>query len=397
MADQPVQFEHIRRSDLANPASAFHVQALGNRFRELGHCVVKLNEEQATLLEEGFATFTELFQGPEVKEVPGVKSFVDFYQGTSQDVPKSIHDCYALLNSLSRDIAAAIGSTLHLHSSHFDMLLDERPLKVGSKSTSTLQSFRYTSIEGQPMAPDHVDKGLLTLVACQKPGLEIKLPTSAGNWQPIEQKRGCIVAFAGHTMEFATAGLIKAVQHRVIAGKPEQRSGNTRAHRESFAFKLRCPAQVTIDCSSLERSGYHISDEYATPKQVLQLMQQFAATHSSINVASQTTAAQSNKRKVPPSSEDTNAVPQSQRARISNDTTITIRVVEMTGQKALYKLKRSTRMGKVLNEFAMTKGMSRMAAEFRFNGVSIEDHHTPLQLNLEDQSQVHCILKLAGD
>lgn len=143
-------------------------------------------------------------------------------------------------------------------------------------------------------------------------------------------------------------------------------------------------------------------------------MQQFDATHSSINVGQTTGAQQNSKRKSPPSSDvgagagagACGVEPSVQRPRVaafsssnhtSSSDTITIRVKDQTGVETYFKVKRSTPMEKVFNAYAQRKGVAKHSLVFLLLGQRINNEQTPRLLDLEENDRIDCILKQQGD
>ena len=67
-----------------------------------------------------------------------------------------------------------------MDTSQFEALLDNAPLRPPNCTTSMLSYFRYNGAVvkaeggGSAACPRHIDQGLLTIVASNKPGLEVR-------------------------------------------------------------------------------------------------------------------------------------------------------------------------------------------------------------------------------
>jgi small ubiquitin-related modifier len=70
--------------------------------------------------------------------------------------------------------------------------------------------------------------------------------------------------------------------------------------------------------------------------------------------------------------------------------TITIRVKEQAGEETYFKVKRSTKMSKVFDAFALRKGVARKALRFLLDGERVTDDSTPESLDLEENDQIDC-------
>ena len=62
----------------------------------------------------------------------------------------------------------------------------------------------------------------------------------------------------------------------------------------------------------------------------------------------------------------------------------------------MFKVKRSTTMGKLFNAYAQRKGVGRASLNFLLDGECLRDTDTPQSLGLEDDDQIDCILMQAG-
>jgi isopenicillin N synthase-like dioxygenase len=101
-----------------------------------------------------------------------------FYRPHEQILVES----FRVLGQASRRILSALAWGLRVDSSLLETLLDNAPLHPTASSASMLSYFHYKQAyakteEGGGAAsvcPAHVDKGLITILASTKPGLEVK-------------------------------------------------------------------------------------------------------------------------------------------------------------------------------------------------------------------------------
>jgi hypothetical protein len=115
------------------------------------------------------------------------------------------------------------------------------PLYHSELSREYLHLFRYDA-RGSG-AGQHTDGGLLTLVVCASPGLELHTPsggwqplhTAAGGWQPLHRGAAQVAVLAGEMLQgFATCGeAVPPALHRVAPGGGEP--------RHSLVMRLRAP------------------------------------------------------------------------------------------------------------------------------------------------------------
>ena len=61
-----------------------------------------------------------------------------------------------------------------------------------------------------------------------------------------------------------------------------------------------------------------------------------------------------------------------------------------------FKVKRTTKMEKVFNTYAMRKGVNQGVFKFYLDGTRINADETPQTLDLEDQDQIICYLEQSG-
>lgn len=77
-----------------------------------------------------------------------------------------------------------------------------------------------------------------------------------------------------------------------------------------------------------------------------------------------------------------------------DDNAITLKVRDLSGLEMFFKVKRSTKMIKVMNAYADRKGIALSALRFYCDGQSIERDHTPNDL---DYDQIDVTLNQTGD
>ena len=78
------------------------------------------------------------------------------------------------------------------------------------------------------------------------------------------------------------------------------------------------------------------------------------------------------------------------------DGSLTVRVKDQTGEETYFKVKPTTKMGKVFKAYAQRKGINISALRFLLDGRRIEQDDTPKTLELEDQDQIDCLLEQSG-
>ena len=150
---------------------------------------------------------------------------------------------------------------------------DETGMRVNGEDAEKLMTvFDYDqqNPDDELLCPEHVDKGLLTLVALGSPnsdqgGLEVQLRD--GSWVRIPENSSerRVVVMVGHALQTGSGGKYRAVPHRVRAGSER---------RLSFAFKLRPNIREVLSNNE---------EKLAVQKFYRNVMTDFELTHESVN------------------------------------------------------------------------------------------------------------------
>ena len=78
------------------------------------------------------------------------------------------------------------------------------------------------------------------------------------------------------------------------------------------------------------------------------------------------------------------------------DRLITIYVQDEVGDKMAFKLKKSTKMGKLLNTYAQRRGVAAYTLKLLSNGTRVSYEDTCVSLELEDNDQINIMLQQEG-
>ena len=178
-----------------------------------------------------------------------------------------IEQGYCTLTGLGRlvlevlsDAAEPLQRVLGASGEALDGLMEDyfspAPDEVGA---SLLSLFRYA--QGSGAAP-HTDAGLLTLVFCAAPGLE--LHTAAGGWQPLAGGVTHVVVLAGELLQYCSSNAVPPALHRVVTGQP----------RHSVVLRLRAPPRTLLP------RGLGVFGRFAT---AAAFERDFRDTHASVN------------------------------------------------------------------------------------------------------------------
>lgn len=77
-------------------------------------------------------------------------------------------------------------------------------------------------------------------------------------------------------------------------------------------------------------------------------------------------------------------------------TTVTLRVRDQAGDEMFFKVKKETKMQKIMDAYASRKGVNSAALRFSMDGNRIQDTDTPKMLELEDDDQIDVMLETIG-
>jgi small ubiquitin-related modifier len=72
-------------------------------------------------------------------------------------------------------------------------------------------------------------------------------------------------------------------------------------------------------------------------------------------------------------------------------------VKDQTGEETFFKVKLTTKMHKVFTAYASRNNLRSNALRFLLDGERINADQTPLQLEMEEQDQIDCLLEQTGD
>ncbi|OAY75197.1 U-box domain-containing protein 62 [Ananas comosus] len=185
------------------------------------------------------------------------------------------------LGKAARAALCAIARHLRLRSDVFNHLLDDTPLPVNEFSSSVLvASYSHGSLQngkgpvaGAKPSSTEVEKGLLTLIASDYPGVQVCDPN--GRWYLADggDSPGDLLLLTGKALSHATAGLRPATSYRTVADHLPLCMTSGRA---SLTFRLVPQANAILDCSPISAAGHVIPQSYQ-PISVSQFMDDLSA------------------------------------------------------------------------------------------------------------------------
>lgn len=125
---------------------------------------------------------------------------------------------------------------------------------------------------------NEVEKGLLTLIASDNPGLQVCDPN--GRWYLADYGSGPgdVLLLTGKALSHATAGLRPATSYRSAS---EYSSSAISGGRMSLAFRLMPQGNAILDCSPIAAAGHVIPQSYV-PISVSQFMDDLSAEEDAV-------------------------------------------------------------------------------------------------------------------
>ncbi|KAJ6357364.1 hypothetical protein OIU78_005258 [Salix suchowensis] len=169
--------------------------------------------------------------------------------------PPCMAEIFRCMGKAARSALCAIARHLRLRSDVFSQLLDDTPLPAGEVSSSVLvATYSHTSLQngkgaiggGKLAVSGEVEKGLLTLISSDSPGLQVCDPN----------------------------GLRPAASYR--AASDYSSGANSGGSRTSLAFRLMPQGNAILDCSPIAAAGHVIPPSYV-PISVSQFMDDLSA------------------------------------------------------------------------------------------------------------------------
>ncbi|KAK9106377.1 hypothetical protein Syun_022388 [Stephania yunnanensis] len=188
--------------------------------------------------------------------------------GDIESSPPCMADAFRCMGKAARAALCAIARHLRLRSDFFNHLLDDMPLPPNETSSSVLvATYSPTSLQngkvavggGKPSINGEVEKGLLTLITSDSPGLQVCDPNNRWYLADGELGPGDVLLLTGKALSHATAGLRPAASYRTI---PDYSSGIAGIGRTSLAFRLMPQGNAVLDCSRIATAGHVIPQSY---------------------------------------------------------------------------------------------------------------------------------------
>ncbi|KAJ0837713.1 putative Zinc finger, RING/FYVE/PHD-type, isopenicillin N synthase [Helianthus annuus] len=196
--------------------------------------------------------------------------------------PPCMADVFRCMGKAARAALNAIARHLRLRSDAFNHLLDDNPLPANEASSSVLvASHLHMPLQkgkgaiggGNITTNNESEKGLLTLISSDAPGLQVRDPNGRWYLADYSSAPGDLLLLTGKALSHATAGLRPAASYRAAT---DCTSTTSNAGRSSLAFRLMPQSNAILDCSPIRTAGHVIPQSYV-PISVSQFMDDLSA------------------------------------------------------------------------------------------------------------------------
>mmetsp|Transcript_32280 Transcript_32280/g.37900 ORF Transcript_32280/g.37900 Transcript_32280/m.37900 type:complete len:98 (-) Transcript_32280:244-537(-) len=75
---------------------------------------------------------------------------------------------------------------------------------------------------------------------------------------------------------------------------------------------------------------------------------------------------------------------------------MTVCIKDQSGDETFFKIKKTTKMGKIFGVYAERKGVQVNSIRFTFDGLRVGPEATPDSIGLEDSDQIDCMIEQTG-
>lgn len=312
MGTASLPLARVRLADISPydgaPSSSYlrAVEAFSGSLMRHNAAVIEFGNDDAALMRCGLEAARLYFRS----RVKGSRGVYMYRAGRAVEdwdsSPPCMADIFRCMGKAARIALCAIARHLRLRSDVFNHLLDDTPLPANEVSSSVLvATYSHVSLQngkgaiggGKAGMSGEVEKGLLTLISADAPGLQVCDPN--GRWYLADGglASGDMLLITGKALSHATAGLHPAASYRAA---PEYISGvNNGGGRTSLAFRLMPQGNAILDCSLVAAAGHVIPQSYV-PISVSQFMDELSAEEDvACNRSDNTCGARNNVNKEP--------------------------------------------------------------------------------------------------
>ncbi|THF96237.1 hypothetical protein TEA_010172 [Camellia sinensis var. sinensis] len=262
------------------------VEALSGSLMRHNAAIIELGSEDAALMRCGLEAARLYFRTRAQNSGKGSRGVYIYRAGRALEdwdsSPPCMADIFRCMGKTARAAVSVIARHLRLRSDVFNHLLDDNPLAANEASSSVLVA-TYSTLSwlsskgsvggGKPQQNAEVEKGLLTLISSDSPGLQVCDPNNRWYLADGGSAPGDLLLLTGRALSHATAGLRPAASYRAA---PDCSSGTAIGGRTSLAFRLMPQGNAILDCSPIAAAGHVIPQSYV-PISVSQFMDDLSA------------------------------------------------------------------------------------------------------------------------
>ncbi|KAK4756133.1 hypothetical protein SAY87_009890 [Trapa incisa] len=292
----------VRLSDIApydgSPGAAYlrAVEALSESLMRYNAAVIELEMEDAVLMRCGLEAArlylrTRVHPHTQTAGKGNIRGVYTYRAGrTIEDCdssPTCMAEIFRRMGKAARAALCAIARHLHLRCEVFTHLLDETPLPANEVSSSVLvayhspvswQNGKDTFEGGKPAINGEVEKGLVTLICSDSPGLEVCDPNGQWYLADTASSPSDLLLITGKALSHVTAGLRPAAFYRASLDYcPVSIAGG----RTSLAFRLMPQGNAILDCTPIASAGHAIPQNYV-PISFSQFMDDLSAEEDAL-------------------------------------------------------------------------------------------------------------------
>ncbi|XP_058183472.1 uncharacterized protein LOC131301291 isoform X1 [Rhododendron vialii] len=262
------------------------IEALSGSLMRHNAAIIELGSEDTALMRCGLEAARLYFRSRAQNSGKGSRGVYIYRAGRALEdwdsSPPCMADIFRCMGKTARAALSAIARHLRLRTDVFNHLLDDNPLPANEVSSSVLVA-TYSTVSwqnskgdaggGKPPPSGEVEKGLLTLISSDSPGLQVCDPNNHWYLADGGSAPGDLLLLTGKALSHATAGLRPAASYRA---SPDYSSSRTSSGRTSLAFRLVPQGNAILDCSPIAAAGHVIPQSYV-PISVSQFMDDLSA------------------------------------------------------------------------------------------------------------------------
>jgi len=82
--------------------------------------------------------------------------------------------------------------------------------------------------------------------------------------------------------------------------------------------------------------------------------------------------------------------------KAEGDSTITVKVRNQSGDEMIFKVKKTTKMSKIIDAYGQRTGLQSGTFRFMFDGQRVKDDDTPKMLEMDENDQIDVLIEALG-